>query len=293
VTGTSGTAVTESDVVGATSLYYTPAENDIIEIYNGSNWIATQFTELTLALDSNSGHTGYHQSGRNYFLGVINDSGTIRLASSVAWSSDTTTGTGAGTCEVEIYQGRLVNKVTMTVRFGSSSGNTVSVAARQFSIVGGFRASANGQTEDSFAKRFVSNAQNPAPRELLKRDATASWNYSTAAYRQMNNSAANQVEWFNCVAGRPVSVHVKMLVSSSGTASLTCGTGIDSTTVNSSNFRDALSIASGQAWPFNAQWRGNPGLGYHYAVPLEFGDAGATQTWTGSSLTGIAGECWN
>ncbi len=85
------------------------------------------------------------------------NAGVVTLGTSVAWSSDTATGTGAGTCEVEIFQGRMVNKQSMTVRFGSSSGNTATVAARQFTIAGGFRASADGLTEDSYAKRYVSN----------------------------------------------------------------------------------------------------------------------------------------
>ena len=142
LTLTSATPVTTSDVTAATTLYYALYTGDLISIYNGTTWRPYAFTELSVALDSNSGHTGYHQSGKNFDAFVINDSGTLRLCTGPAWSSDTARGTGAGTTELEQYLGAWVNKVSLTCRFGSASGNTVSVTARYATYVGTIRTTA-------------------------------------------------------------------------------------------------------------------------------------------------------
>ncbi len=97
---TSATPVTATDVTAAMSVYYTPHEHDRVPIYDGENFVETVFSELTLGLDSNSGHTGYQQSGKNFDLFVVNDAGTIRLGTGSAWSSDTSRGTGPGTTEL-------------------------------------------------------------------------------------------------------------------------------------------------------------------------------------------------
>lgn len=283
LTLTTGVATTEADVTGATSIFATPASHDYVEIYDATNWVPYQCVELTLALDSNSGHTGYHQSGKNFFLGVINDSGTRRLASSVAWSGDTTIGTGAGTAETEIFEGRLVNKVAMTVRFGSVSGNTVSVAARQMTIIGGFRASADGQTEDSFAKRFLSNIFLTSRRPMKATETTDTWTYSTSSFRQANGASANRLQYFSAAAGMEVhAIAAGAAITSTATArTVATGIGIDSTTVNSASFNVGLNTINTIFAAMTAVYNGYPGIGYHAVNWLEFGGGTDTQTWLG------------
>jgi hypothetical protein len=285
---TSGVALTESDVTAATTIYYGITS---LDIYDGTNFVPTFISsELSLALDSNSGHAGYHQSGKNYFLGVINDAGTRRLVSSVAWATDTTTGTGAGTCETEIFLGRLVNKVSMTVRFGSVSGNTVSVAARQMTIVGGFRASADGQVTDSYAKRFLSNIYNAELRPLRVQDATATWSYASATIRQANGSTANQLAWFHCVSGRMLQAYSTGRSESVQFAGNYIG--LDSTTVAATG-----SIYAGagavQYQPLIAELKTLAGIGYHFAAWLENSPTAASVTFTGASTSGINGMVSN
>lgn len=278
----SGTPITESDVVGATTIYHTPSPHNIVECWNATTSSFDQFEvdELSLALDSNSGHTGYHQSGKQFHLGVFQSGGVPVLGSGVAWSSDTATGTGAGTCEVEIWKGRLVNKVSMTVRFGSASGNTVSVAARQFTIVGAFRASADGQAEDSLLKRYLSNLYNVAIRPMKVIDAATSWNYSTAINRQANANAANQCDWFHCVAGRAVSLSLKVLVTNntSTVRNVQIGIGIDSTTVIAGAVGFVGSDIT-RLWSVEARYNGLPTIGRHIGVWIEQGNGSDTQTW--------------
>jgi hypothetical protein len=293
VTLTSNTPVPESDVAAATSVILTPADSLGTMIYDGTNDVYRQMTgELTLALDSNSGHTGYHQSGKNFDFGHYWDGSAVVVGTGPAWSSDTSRGSGAGTSEVEIYNGRMVNKVDWTVRFGSASGNTVTVAARKFNVSGGFRCSANGQTDDTVLKRFVWDLYRPALRPISVIDTTDSWSYATSTFRQANSAAGNQLAWFAGVAGRPIQLQVAGKWSGATVTGITSGIGIDSTSANSAKVYQNNVLGSGAtAFTANtfATYVGYPGIGYHTGVWLEkgntgataYGDAGGTEAQTG------------
>jgi hypothetical protein len=291
LTLTSATPVTTSDVTGAATVYFALAGGNQVPIYDGSTTSNTTFTELTLALDSDSGHTGYHQSGRNFDFFVINDSGTIRLGTGPSWNagavagSDTARGTGAGSTELELRNGFLTNKNTITIRFGSVSGNTVSVSANRATYVGSARMTANGQTEDSRAKRFLYNAYNQSKRQFLRNDATASWSYSTASFRQANNSTSNQVEYLAGLTGSALDATVMGIVVNSSTTYrvIYVGIGLDSTTVNSATVQEFSRANDTEvAGVPKTFYTGYAQLGYHYLAWLEKGAGADTQTWIGT-----------
>jgi hypothetical protein len=289
LTLTSGVAITTADVVGATSIYFTPTGGNQVPVYDGTNMVPTEFAELTLALDSTSGHTGYHQSAKNFDLFVVNDSGTIRLGTGPAWSSDTSRGTGAGTTELDFSKSGIpTNKNTMTLRFGSASGNTASAAANQATYVGSFRAVADGQATDSKARRLLFNAYNQTLRAIRVSDSALSWTYSTAAWRQANGSASNQIDVLDGLGG--VTVDVKSMGfgnSSTATArQVRSGIGLDSTTgLATGATGTAVSVSSATATPMYSFYAGSLGLGKHSVTWLEFGGGTDTQTWFGTDTT--------
>lgn len=293
LTLTSGVSVTTADVTGATSIYYTPAVGSQIPIYNGSAFATASFSELTLALDSASGHAGYQQSGKNFDLFVFNNGGVPALGTGPAWTSDTARGTGAGTTEIELKNGLWANKNSIVLRFGASAGNTVTVPADQATYVGSFRATADGQATDTLRQRLLFNAYNQSPRPMRRIETTASWTYSTAAWRQANGSATNQFELLAGLSGVFVSAYTKQYLSTStGTPRLIGGAiGLDSTAAV------AADSINGLAWPTTtvpAQVRGDyegyPGLGFHYLAWLEFGGGADTQTWFGNTIYGMLGR---
>ncbi len=286
----SAVAVSEADVVGATSIYYVPSVGRWVPVYNGADYILASIgAQLTLPLDSNSGHTGYHQSGKIFDLFAVNDAGTVRLVTGPAWSSDTSRGAGAGTTELEVNDGLLLNKVTIVARYGSGSGDTLSVAAGRATYLGSFRAVANGQATDSAANRLLFNAYNQTGRSLLVYEATASWNYSTNTWRQANNSLSNQVSVLAGLAGMMVNLS-GMVYAFNSTASarqVSMAIGVDSTTVPA-----ALSLIGSAGVvalfaSFGCSYSGYPGLGYHTLTWLERGVGTDTQTWAGTSGTNV------
>lgn len=287
LTLTSGTPLTEADVPNAVQVYVTPSDHDHIGIYSGTNWLTQQYSELTVALDSDSGHTGYHQSGKNFDVFCAMSTGVVVAGTGPAWSSNTARGSGAGTTELEQFQGRLVNKNAITLRNGST---TYTINARCATFIGSFRCTANGQTSDIATKRFVSSLI-PASRPMERREATTSWFYSTAVARQANNNTANQLEWLNCLAGRTTRVDLLVTVFNSGATyrDVVVWLELDGNRVGNWSSRQTSSYYN----DLTAQYRGCAGIGYHVMKWIEYGAGADTQTWLGGSSDGLVGEVNN
>ena len=300
LTLTSGVAVTTSDVTAAGTLYYTPAQGSSIPIAGSM----TAFTELSLVLDSNSGHTNYHASGKNYdvFVGI---SGSNRLCTGPDWAAGAVAGSnsaggargsGAGSTELQLSGGIWTNKNSMTCRYGNSSGDTFTCAANACTYVSAVRMTADGQTEDSLTKRFVSNAYNQVPRILKRYESASSWNYSTAAWQQVNANSANAVSVLLGLSGSRVQVQVFGTASSSGSAIVFNGIGLDRTNANDATLNNYGQTSSTAVPPLNAIYSGYPSYGYHAFNWLEYGGGSGTQTFYGlvsQSQAGMTGEVWN
>ena len=298
LTLTDATPVTTSDVTAATTIHYEPDVGDygMFAFDDTSNYemVTIGAAGLSLALTSNSGHTNYHQSGKNFDLFLIRKSdGTPALASGPAWTNDTTR-----SAAISRVNGVLANTASMVARFGSSSGDTVTVAAGAAVYVGTFRASADGQTEDSVAKRFLWNCFNRRLRAMSAFESTDSWTYSTATVRQMNANAANQVAFVRGLDEDVVTSRMHALASCAVAQSIAVGIGLDSTTAFAALCLPQYWTCTTQYNVADAHWSGLPGLGYHYLAALEYGNASTTVTWYGDlgvpSLirNGITAEVW-
>lgn len=291
----SGDPLPEADVVGATNVYLVPALNNVTSLYDGTNWVLFSFAQITLSLVAS------HLVNNNYDVWEFDDGGALNIGTGPSWldgavaGSATARGTGAGSTELELFQGRIVNKVAMTLRNGAT---TYAVGARECRLRGALRMTANGQTEDSKAKRLVSNVYNPDLRTMLKIDSTTTWAYSTATWRQARAAADNQIEFLHAVAGRAVKADVNCnAYNSTATArNVAVGIGVDTATINSAQRRSGA-VLKDLIEPLNCWYNGYPGLGYHSLKWLEIGAGADTQTWVGIFSgsfeyfqSGIAGE---
>lgn len=291
LTLTSATPVTTSDVTAATAVYYTPYIGDLVAICNGTTFSGTTFTELTLNLASNSGYTNYHQSGKGFDVFVYSDAGTLRLGTGPAWSSDTARGTGAGTTEIERYKGMWVNKNTIALRWGSNSSDTTSsVGIRQATYVGSIYCTANGQTEDSMAKRNVWNCYNRAERQLKVVDTTDSWSYTLAAFRQVRAQTSNQVDVLRGLDEDLVDLKAYLTaVNNNASVNIITAIGLDSTTAKAADCLvgyQYIHVANYYV-ALHAKYDGLPGLGKHSLTWLEYSAATGTTTFIGDGGTTI------
>jgi hypothetical protein len=165
----------------------------------------------------------------------------------------------------------------------------LAVAANQAVYLGTIRTTANGQTEDSQAKRFLWNA-NQVLRPMRVTDATASWAYGTAVVRQANANTANQLAFVTGISGVMADAAIEITVqNSTATArSINFGIGLDSTTT----YTQVTAIASCTNAGFTnnlSRYTGFPGLGFHFLSWNETGAGTDTQTWFGSPFSQLNG----
>lgn len=275
LTLTTLTPVTTTDVTGATTIYYTPFIHNVIGVFDGTSWKQYTFSELSLAL-------GTLTSGKNYDVFVYDNAGTLTLKLGPAWSTDTARGTGAGTTELVLQDGVYVNNVSITSGPGAKAGR----------YLGTIRTTSTTTTEDSFGgasqsggKRFVWNAYNRIIRHAAVIDTTNSWNYTTATWRQANGATGNKVEYVYGLNIETVTAQVTHQASNSPSAvDVATGIGVDATNANSAKvFGNVGQTPMSNRASLQADYRGFPGLGYHYLAWLEISAASGTSTWYGDN----------
>lgn len=280
----SGIAITESDIAGATTVYVVPAGHSMTPLWDGTKDVVKVYGALSIALDATNA-----PSGKNYDVWMAASGGNVVVGYGPDWTagavagSSITRGQGTGSTELELFNGRLVNKNSITIRQNSTT--TVVISARQANLIGGFRTNGGGFTEDSAANRLVWSVLG-APRYGKVVDTADNWVYSTAAFRQFRGSASNKFAYFQGLGGRPLTAVVMACVGSDVQVFAGVGIGVDSPSINSATQHSIYLTSLTRNEYINASYRGIPGIGYHEIWPLEKGAGSGAQTWLGDA-TGL------
>jgi hypothetical protein len=131
---------------------------------------------------------------------------------------------------------------------------------------------------------------------LAVTDATASWSYNTATWRQARATATNQVDFVVGIADTFAQLQVTGILSNStaaqgGIVSVGYDTTSNSTAMPNGPYRQstirsaaANAVTSGISTNF-----GYPGIGYHFCSWNEIGTTTGTTTWFSSSVAGMTG----
>lgn len=301
----SGTPVMTTTQSAKTSIFYTPYNGAYAPIYNGSMFVNNTFAELTLALDSNSGHTGYQQSGKLFDLFVFLNSSTVTLCTGPAWTSGTGRGAGAGTTELQLLSGIWTNKNTLTAKIDATS-STVSVTANQATYLGTMLASADGTTQFVYGALAAGgtaaafnlwNCYNRILVQTFVQDSTDSYNYSLATWRSANGSATMRVSFIQGLAedGFEAKYLAYSLHNAVGAlAARFNGIGYDSTSALASGCAsgradlatvavDGVGSVGTPISPMFAMFSKAADLGSHFCQALEYGNASSTNTWYGDN----------
>lgn len=255
LTLTTGVPVTTADVTGATNIYYTPHVSNLIILWDGTRWVATSFSETTLAL-------GTITSALPYDVFGYANSGVLALES-LAWTNATTRATG-----VSIQDGRYCKTGDKTRLY-----------------LGTFYTTSTTTTEDSESKRFLWNMYNRRERAMRVYESTNSWAYSTATVRQANGSTANQLDFVIGLSEDTVRAEIQVLVGSSGATAqfVNAGFGLDQVTALSAGLAASVSVTSAIYQPARASYNSTIAVGRHYLAWLEKGSGSDTQTWFGDN----------
>lgn len=272
---TTAVPVTTADVTAAGTLFFEPYKGNRIALYD-ANGNATVYTspEISVAVPA--------PVSQMYDVWVYANASGAPTLELLAWTNDTTRATA------------IVNTVAPGVYTKSGDATRRYVCSMRTTTVA-------NQTEDSLAKRYVSNAYNRVPRPMQVTEATGSWTWTTATYQQARATATNQLDYVLGLNEVPVDAHVAAQVSNDNAGvSVGVGIGVDSTTTPSGmpNYL-AGPVANYRVNP-TAHYAGFPGVGRHTLVWLEVSGAGlGTTTWFGTtagppkSVTGIYGTILN
>lgn len=262
LTTESGVAVSTSDRVNQSTLYFALYNGNRVALYDGTRWNLYTFTERSLSLSSLT-------SGKNYDVFLYDNAGTLTLELSAAWTNDTTRADALTTQDgVYVKDGAPTRRYLGTVR---TTGTTT--------------------VEDSAAKRFVWNLYNRLSRPLRTSAGTVdlSWTLGTggSSFREINGgtSLGDGKSRFEFVRGLSLdSVFTRLVVlvhNNSALQGYASGIGVDSTTTDSATSQGTT--AGSVPSVSTAVYHGFPTLGYHKFYALE---AWATAASSGSGFYG-------
>lgn len=258
LTLTTSLPVTISDVTSATTVYFTPYKGNNVAVYDGTNWVMRQLTELTIDVTALS-------ASKVYDVFVYDNAGALALET-VVWTNDTTRATA-----LAFQDGVYVKSGTVTRRY-----------------VGSFRTDASTRANDSYALRHVWNYQNRVVRPMRVTEATDSWTYTTATFRQARASAANQLDFLVGVGEDEVNASVRVFGSNTNANVLMIpAIGLDSTSAVASGclMPNTVSQVAGQLFTMVSDYKTIPAAGRHTLVWLEWSTATGTSTWYGDAGT--------
>jgi hypothetical protein len=157
-----------------TQLYFTPYVGSRVGIYDGAKWEIVPFSEISI--------TPTLTASKVYDVFVYNNSGTLTLELSAAWTTDTTRADALTT-----VAGVLVKSSNNSRRF-----------------VGTIRANASGSMDDNRGSRLVWNECNKKRRFLSVFDLT--FHSYDGPYRLYNGSTDSKID---LVIGQPTEVQIQ------------------------------------------------------------------------------------
>ncbi len=253
LTLTSATPVTSTNVLAATTVYFTPYNGNQIATYSGSAWSINTFTEKSVAVPATTSTP----------FDVFIVDATLALET-VNWTNDTTRATAL------VLQDGIYVKSGATTRRYLGTGRTTTVS---------------GQCEDSLVKRYLWNVSNRLIRNMLVNDLTGTWTYTTNTMRQANGSTANQLDFVIGLSEVPVKADLQCMVINNiaGTSNLAVAIGLDVTNDTSSNITSLVTFSNNAMQVLNASYTGCPSAGRHFLAWLEVSEAVATTTWYGAT----------
>lgn len=256
LTLTTAVPITTADVTAAVALFFAPYAGSQVATYDGARWVQRQFSQLTIAVPATT--------SQMYDIFLFDNAGTLTLEL-LAWTNDTTRATALIT-----QDGVLCKTGVLTRRY-----------------LGSFRTTAViGQTEDSFAKRYLWNYYNRQDRFGRVTEPTDNYTYSLAAYRQMNANAANQLDFVIGVAEVSAHIEVTSLTLNAAGVVAYVSIGQDSATVPMSNvmgITGLAGLAAGEQTAVRAVVEFYPAIGRHFYAALERATASGTTTWYGDN----------
>ena len=291
LTLTSGVPVLTSAVTSATAVIYTPYICNEIPIVEGGIMQSAGFSEYSQLLSDTTLSPSAAAANSVYDIFAWLNGTNVVFTRGPAWSSTTSRG-----YSLSRVSGMLVNTFGITNGPGAGAGTlvgtimtdtstaTITFAPNPAAASGGPTTGSGAQNAGAWVGLW--NMYNRVNVTLSAQDSKASWTYSTAAWRQSDNSNNNRVTW---VTGQSEdSVWAQFADgASAGSASMLFALGLD----NVSGPNGTTGYVFNTASTAIGVYVGTGVLGQHYFQALENAQNGTSATVYGAPATaGLGGQ---
>jgi hypothetical protein len=256
-----GTPILTSTQSAKTSLFLTTKGGNKLALWNGESWSVDSFAEVSASLAALTANT-------NYDVFSYASAGAL-LLEFVAWTNSTTRATAlADQHGVPVKTGDAKRRYMGTIRINASGGQC------DF-IPGGVGVAGS---------IGVWNAYNRVSGKAVAQEGALSWTYTTQTWRQLNNSALNQVSIVSGLAEDIVDIHTNAFVANT-TGGVICstGVGVNVTNANSSQLFGGAAISSSVIALCPSRYVDVPPVGWNTFAMLEISQATGTTTWFGDA----------
>lgn len=253
----SGVAISTTDQVDKTTLYFTPYMGDKLAIFNGTVWNTFTFAEMNLNISA-------FTASKPYDIFVYDNAGTPTLEGLV-WTNGTTRATA-----LALQNGIYCKTGALTRRY-----------------LGTIYMDAASKCQNTVTKRYVWNYCNRRIQKLEIRETT-SHTYTTASWRAWNNTTAgSMVEVIIGVSEDVIPIVVMSRITFLTNAVPYVNAGLNSSTgatiipeninlVTCANNATSVHTISGNAVPV---------AGYNYIALVEYGSA-TSASFTSATIVG-------
>ena len=250
----SGVPVSTTNQTAKTTVYYTPCVHNVINLWDGANWVPTEFTEASLALGTITSALPYDVFG--YLSGGVL---TLEL---LAWTSDSARATA-----VTLQDGRYCK-----------SGDKTRL------LLGTFYTTSTTTTEDSASARYLWNSYNRIERQLLWSDST-SGTYTTATDREWRGGSTNgtsRASFVLGVAGQAATATAHFYMTRASGVAGYVGVGFNSANIVGGALTGAANVIEAR---LTFACVGSGVLGKNYFCSSQYGISGVTyQTTYGTGV---------
>lgn len=156
-----------------------------------------------------------------------------------------------------------------------SDSSTTGKSRRWLGIIYTYNNSGTVNFKDDTSYRYIANYYNRQTKTVTCTNATSSWSYAVAVWREGNNGVGQSRASFVTLSPISISTNIKLQLYSAGVQA-SIGIGLDST---SSPMVISTGLFPGVAnalVPVNSPYSGSVSHGFHYVTGLEKSDSAAT-----------------
>jgi len=289
----SQTPVMTTDVVGASTVYYTPYVGNSLPISNGTSLSNGTFSELSLNVANTS------VAGELADVYAIYVSGAFQLCLRTGWMGNARSSTN----DITLWQGVWVNANTLVNSCGTPT-NNYNVPAKTGIYLGtiytsvyagyntaGLTVHLKPSPVAGGSRNLIGiwNAYNRVPIESLCSDSATSWTDSSTAWEPLDNSSTNGYGTYNSVTyvdGLAQSIVEGRVTTIAYNATATNGADIgvnEDSITNTPNVRAGFQAATSGttvgATSFAATESFEPQLGLHYLQAMQWSPNGTAVTF--------------